>query len=136
MGETQARGNVGTHLISGTQARRHAGTQARRHAGTQARRLTFASDMSANLVWMPKRGKETLNWLYVPPYNVLAATMLSPCAIMVSWFHRFHVSVRGSHVVLMSFINVKKVAVFQCTRAMIQVYRHDPFNAGRKCRTR
>ena len=33
---------------------------------------------SMNLVVMPKRGRSTLSWLYVPPYRFGVDTMLSP----------------------------------------------------------
>jgi hypothetical protein len=38
---------------------------------------------STNLVWIPRRGKNTLNWLYVPPYKFEVETMLSPACARV-----------------------------------------------------
>ena len=37
-----------------------------------------------NLVVIPKRGNKTLNWLYVPPYNVALDTILSPALAKVA----------------------------------------------------
>ncbi len=42
-----------------------------------------ASTLSTSFTPMPRRGRVTLNWLYVPPYSRLEDTMSSPAWAML-----------------------------------------------------